>query len=236
MGFIWGEEESILKEREISAAIVKRLPRYYRHLGELLERDVVRISSKELSRKMNVTASQIRQDLNHFGGFGQQGYGYNVEFLHTEIGKILGLDTKTGVIIIGAGNLGQALANYKDFERGGFLIRGIFDIDQKKIGRQIRGVRVRSMEEIPDFLQKNEVKIAALTIPGETAACVATKLISCGVRAFWNFAPTDLDLPKEIVLENVHLSESLMRLSYKLKSASVHSDESEEGDEGIETE
>ena len=217
-----------MKEREISAAIVKRLPRYYRHLGELLERDVVRISSKELSRKMNVTASQIRQDLNHFGGF--------VEFLHAEIGKILGLDTKTGVIIIGAGNLGQALANYKDFERGGFLIRGIFDIDQKKIGRQIRGVRVRSMEEIPDFLQKNEVKIAALTIPGETAACVATKLISCGVRAFWNFAPTDLDLPKEIVLENVHLSESLMRLSYKLKSASVHSDESEEGDGGIETE
>lgn len=225
-----------MKDKEISVAIVKRLPRYYRYLGELLEKEVVRISSKELSQKMNVTASQIRQDLNHFGEFGQQGYGYNVEFLHTEIGKILGLDKKTGVIIIGAGNLGQALANYKDFERGGFLICGIFDIDQKKIGRQIRGVRVRAMEEIPDFLQKNEVKIAALTIPEENAASVAAKLVSWGVRAFWNFAPTDLNLPEEIVLENVHLSESLMRLSYKLKSVSVHANDSEEGEGRIETE
>ena len=225
-----------MKDKEISVAIVKRLPRYYRYLGELLEKEVVRISSKELSQKMNVTASQIRQDLNHFGEFGQQGYGYNVEFLHTEIGKILGLDKKTGVIIIGAGNLGQALANYKDFERSGFLICGIFDIDQKKIGRQIRGVKVRAMEEIPDFLQKNEVQIAALTIPEENAASVAAKLVSWGVRAFWNFAPTDLNLPEEIVLENVHLSESLMRLSYKLKSVSVHANDPEEGEGRIETE
>ena len=127
-----------MKDKGISAAVIKRLPRYYRYLGELLEKDVVRISSKELSRKMNVTASQIRQDLNHFGGFGQQGYGYNVEFLYTEIGKILGLNQKTGIVIIGAGNLGRALANYTDFERSGFLIRGIFDVDPAKIGRQIR--------------------------------------------------------------------------------------------------
>lgn len=228
------EEEIILNDKGISTAVIKRLPRYYRYLGELLEKDVVRISSKTLSQKMNVTASQIRQDLNHFGGFGQQGYGYNVEFLYAEIGRILGLNQKTGVIIIGAGNLGQALANYTDFERSGFLVCGIFDVDPRKIGREIRGVRVRPMEEIKEFLQEHEVKIAALTIPQENAARVAAELVECGVKAFWNFAPTDLHLPKEIVLENVHLSESLMRLSYKLKSASENAGGADGGDDGIE--
>lgn len=130
--------------KEISKAVINRLPRYYRYLGDLLEKDVVRISSKELSEKMKVTASQIRQDLNNFGGFGQQGYGYNVEYLHSEIGKILGLDTKYNLIIIGAGNLGQALANYTDFERRGFFVKSIFDISPKLIGTQIRGIDVRS--------------------------------------------------------------------------------------------
>lgn len=231
-------EESILGEKEISAAVIKRLPRYYRYLNELLEKGVVRISSKELSREMNVTASQIRQDLNHFGGFGQQGYGYNVEFLYAEIGKILGLDRRTGIIIVGAGNLGQALANYADFEKSGFIVRGIFDVDPQKIGEKIRGVKVRPMQEISAFIKEHGVGIAALTIPREHAVQVAAELVACGVRAFWNFAPTDLHLPAEIVLENVHLSESLMRLSYKLKSASGDAvwdlAENDKGDDGIE--
>ncbi|MDE7325175.1 MAG: redox-sensing transcriptional repressor Rex, partial [Lachnospiraceae bacterium] len=163
-----------------------------------------------------------------------QGYGYNVEFLYTEIGKILGLDQKTGVIIIGAGNLGQALANYTDFGRSNFFVRGIFDIDPQKIGRSIHGIAVQPMEEVGEFLRGHEVKIAALTIPRENAARVAAELVSCGIKAFWNFAPTDLHLPPEIVLENVHLSESLMRLSYKLKSASKNHVRPDRGDEKIE--
>lgn len=206
-------------EKGISMAVIKRLPRYYRYLGELLEKDVVRISSKELSEKMNVTASQIRQDLNNFGGFGQQGYGYNVQYLSSEIAKILGLDRQNQVIIIGAGNLGQALANYTDFERRGFFICGIFDVNQEKVGRDIRGIRVRPMEELREFIRENHVTIAALTIPKQHAPQVAAELVSYGIKAIWNFAPTDLHLPKEIVSENVHLAESLMRLSYKLKTA-----------------
>ena len=125
-------------EKQISNAVIKRLPRYYRYLGDLLENDVVRISSGELSSKMNVTASQIRQDLNNFGGFGQQGYGYNVEYLYEEIGKILGLEKKNNMVIIGAGNIGQALTNYTDFERRGFIIKGLFDNDVSKIGKRVR--------------------------------------------------------------------------------------------------
>ena len=206
-------------DKGISTAVIKRLPRYYRYLGELLEKDVVRISSKELSEKMNVTASQIRQDLNHFGGFGQQGYGYNVEYLSSEIGKILGLDKGNRLFIIGAGNLGQALANYTDFERRGFRVCGIFDIDPQKFGRCIRGMEIQPMEKLKAFIHKNGVDIAALTIPRQNAPQVAAELVSFGVKAFWNFAPTDLNLPPEVVLENVHLAESLMRLSYKLKNA-----------------
>ncbi|WP_167957905.1 redox-sensing transcriptional repressor Rex [Anaerosporobacter faecicola] len=205
-------------EKEISLAVIKRLPRYYRYLGELLENDVVRISSKELSEKMQVTASQIRQDLNNFGGFGQQGYGYNVEYLFTEIGKILGLDRKYHVIIIGAGNLGQALANYTDFERRGFLIKGIFDVNPRLEGISIRGNEIRMMDTLEQFVKTNSVHIAALTIPKAKAPQVAADLVSWGVKAIWNFAPTDLNLPKNITVENVHLAESLMRLSYNLKA------------------
>lgn len=205
-------------EKEISLAVIKRLPRYYRYLGELLENDVVRISSKELSEKMQVTASQIRQDLNNFGGFGQQGYGYNVEYLYTEIGKILGLDRKYNLIIIGAGNLGQALANYTDFERRGFLVKGIFDVNPRLEGISIRGNEIRMMETLEDFVKNNSVHIAALTMPKAKAPQVAADLVSWGVKAIWNFAPTDLNLPKNIMVENVHLAESLMRLSYNLKA------------------
>lgn len=205
-------------EKGISKAVIKRLPRYYRYLGELLENDVVRISSKELSEKMNVTASQIRQDLNNFGGFGQQGYGYNVEYLYTEIGKILGLDKRYSVIIIGAGNLGQALANYTDFERRGFYISGIFDVNPRLIGNSIRGIEIRLIDELETFIKKNPVNIAALTLPKTKAPQIAAELVQLGVRAIWNFAPTDLNLPKDVMVENVHLAESLMRLSYNLKA------------------
>ncbi|MBQ9119902.1 MAG: redox-sensing transcriptional repressor Rex [Lachnospiraceae bacterium] len=217
-------------ERGISSAVIKRLPRYYRYLGELLEKDVIRISSKELSVKMNVTASQIRQDLNNFGGFGQQGYGYNVEYLYTEIGRILGLDRQNHVIIIGAGNLGQALANYADFERRGFVVCAIFDVNPEVIGKDIRGIVVRSMEDLQSFIAENKVDIAAITVPRQNAAKVAADLVQYGIKAIWNFAPTDLHLPPEVVSENVHLAESLMRLSYKLKNASEDLSEAERGD------
>lgn len=223
-------------EKGISMAVIKRLPRYYRYLGELLEKDVVRISSKELSEKMNVTASQIRQDLNNFGGFGQQGYGYNVQYLSSEIAKILGLDRQNQVIIIGAGNLGQALANYTDFERRGFFICGIFDVNQEKVGRDIRGIRVRPMEELREFIRENHVTIAALTIPKQHAPQVAAELVSYGIKAIWNFAPTDLHLSKEIVSENVHLAESLMRLSYKLKTTEDSRRAADGGEEELEAE
>lgn len=205
-------------EKVISLAVIRRLPRYYRYLGELLENDVVRISSKELSERMHVTASQIRQDLNNFGGFGQQGYGYNVEYLYTEIGKILGLDRKYNMIIVGAGNLGQALANYADFERRGFVLSGIFDINPCLEGVSIRDIPIRMMDEMEDFIRENPVHIAALTIPKTKAPQIAQDLVRMGVKAIWNFASTDLHLPEGVVSQNVHLAESLMQLSYNLRT------------------
>ena len=201
-------------EKEISQAVIGRLPRYFRFLGELKDQGVERISSQELSRLMHVTASQIRQDFNHFGGFGQQGYGYNVEYLYTAIGRILGLDRKHHLIIIGAGNLGQALANYMNFERRGFLFTGIFDINEALHGRRIRGIQVRPMEEMQDFIRENDIDIAVLTIPKDGAVATAEKLVEAGIKAIWNFAHVDLDVPDDVQVENVHLSDSLFRLSY----------------------
>ena len=205
-----------MAEGKISSAVIKRLPRYYRHLGELLEQGVERISSGELSDRMKVTASQIRQDLNHFGGFGQQGYGYNVKYLYTEIGKILGLDKKHNVIIVGAGNLGRAIANYANFEKRGFVITGIFDINPKVIGTELKGRKIMDIEDLESFAGNNKIDIAALTIPKEEAVKAAERLVKLGVKAFWNFAHTDLNVPEDVIVESVHLSESLMRISYKL--------------------
>ncbi len=206
-----------MSQKEISMAVIKRLPKYYRYLGEILENGEERISSKELSEKMGVTASQIRQDLNNFGGFGQQGYGYNVEYLYTEIGKILGLDRKYNMIIIGAGNLGQALANYSDFEKRGFVLRGIFDVNPKLVGMSIRGVDIHLADELENYIKNNNIHIAALTIPKTNAPLMAANVVKWGVKAIWNFAPVDLQLPKDVLVENVHLAESLMHLSYNLK-------------------
>lgn len=205
-----------MEEREISRAVIGRLPRYYRYLGELLDAGVERISSNDLSKKMSVTASQIRQDLNNFGGFGQQGYGYNVKYLYTEIGKILGLNRKHNMIIIGAGNLGQALANYASFEKSGFVLQGLFDVNPRLEGMSIRGIPVRMMDDLKDFVKHNEIEIAALTIPKSKAIEVADLLVENGIKGIWNFAHTDLSLPEDVIVESVHLSDSLMKLSYNI--------------------
>ncbi len=204
------------ERKKISAAVIRRLPRYYRYLGELIESDVQRISSKELSAKMKVTASQIRQDLNNFGGFGQQGYGYNVKYLYDEIGKILGIDREHSMIIIGAGNLGQAIVNYADFAKRGFVIKGVFDNNPALEGKEVRGFKVQMMDQVADFIKENQIEIAALTIPKKVAREVGAVVVDAGVKAIWNFAHTDLNLPEDIIVENVHLSESLMQLSYTI--------------------
>jgi redox-sensing transcriptional repressor len=193
------------------------MPRYYRYLGELLDEGVERISSNELSSRMQVTASQIRQDLNNFGGFGQQGYGYNVKYLYEEIGKILGLNEKHNIIVIGAGNLGQALANYVKFEKLGFVIIGLFDVNPALKGTLVRGIEVRMLDELADFVKDHKVDIATLTMPKEAADSVADLVVSLGIHAIWNFAHVDLQvLDENVVVENVHLSDSLMQLSYNI--------------------
>lgn len=204
-----------MEEKEISQAVIRRMPRYYRYLGELLDEGVERISSNDLSSCMNVTASQIRQDLNNFGGFGQQGYGYNVKYLYEEIGKILGLNTTHKVIIIGAGHLGQALANYVKFEKLGFVITALFDVDPELIGKDVRGIPILSLADLPEYVKHHPVDIATLTMPKSKADTIANELVSLGVHAIWNFAHVDLELfDKDVIVENVHLSDSLMQLSY----------------------
>ena len=206
-----------MQEKEISQAVIRRMPRYYRYLGELLEDGVERISSNDLSKRMNVTASQIRQDLNNFGGFGQQGYGYNVKFLYEEIGKILGLNPKHNIIVIGAGNLGQALANYVKFEKLGFVITALFDVNPALEGVTVRGIKIHMLDELEDYCKDHVVDIAALTMPKEKADAIANRLVNLGIQAIWNFAHVDLDLiDKDVVVENVHLSDSLMQLSYNI--------------------
>ena len=206
-----------MQEKEISQAVIRRMPRYYRYLGELLEDGVERISSNDLSKRMNVTASQIRQDLNNFGGFGQQGYGYNVKFLYEEIGKILGLNQKHNIIVIGAGNLGQALANYVKFEKLGFVITALFDVNPALEGVTVRGIKIHMLDELEDYCKDHVVDIAAITMPKEKADAIANRLVNLGIQAIWNFAHVDLDLiDKDVVVENVHLSDSLMQLSYNI--------------------
>ena len=205
-----------MEGKEISQAVIGRLPRYFRYLCELRDEGVERISSQDLSGLMQVTASQIRQDFNNFGGFGQQGYGYNVDYLYKEIGKILGLDQHHHLIIIGAGNLGQALANYMNFEKRGFLMKGIFDVNPQLFGRKVRNLTVEPMEMVEQRIREREIDIAVLTIPKGSAVEIADKLVSYGVKAIWNFAHVDLDLPEGVQVENVHLSDSLMKLSYMI--------------------
>lgn len=200
--------------KNISRAVIKRLPRYYTYLKQLKEEGISRISSEELSRMMGVTASQIRQDLNHFGGFGQQGYGYNVSYLREEIGKILGLERLYPMIIIGAGNLGQALARYSHFRQRGIEVKALFDVREELIGKTEGGVEVLHIDSLEDYLKDNPAEIATIAIPKTQAVQVAPRLVKLGIRAVWNFSHVDLNLPEDVVVENVHLSESLMRLTY----------------------
>lgn len=203
--------------KNISVQVIKRLPRYYRFLGDLLENGIVRTSSRDLSNKMGLTASQIRQDLNCFGGFGQQGYGYSVQSLHKEIGNILGLNSRHPIILIGAGNLGKAVALSIPFEKRGFVLTGIFDNDSEKAGVKLDGVEIRDTSEIEDFCHKNNPEAAILCIPKPAAPELADRLYNSGVKCFWNFSHYDLSVKyDDAIVENVHLNDSLMILCYKM--------------------
>ncbi|PNT90500.1 redox-sensing transcriptional repressor Rex [Pseudoclostridium thermosuccinogenes] len=205
-----------MNKKKISIAVIKRLPRYYRYLYDLLKLGITRISSKELSERMNITASQIRQDLNCFGGFGQQGYGYNVESLFNEISNILGVNETFHTIIVGAGHMGQALANYGNFEKRGFKVVGIFDVNPAVVGTAINGIEVLHIDKLDEFIKQNKVDIGILTVPYDQTPVVADRLARLGVKGLWNFSPMDLELEHDVVIENVHLSDSLMVLGYKL--------------------
>lgn len=206
-----------MASKNISMAVIRRLPKYYRYLGELLSKDIQRISSKELSDIIGFTASQIRQDLNNFGGFGQQGYGYNIEDLHSEIGKILGLDKVYSAVLIGAGNLGQAIANYSGFKKAGFEIKGLFDANPKVIGLKIREFEILDSDYIEEFIKENNIEIGILCVPKNGAQQLANRLVDAGVKGIWNFAPIDLDVSDDVIVENVNLTESLFTLSYLMK-------------------
>ncbi len=202
---------------KVSSAVIKRLPRYYRYLRELIQNDILRISSGELSKLMKVTASQIRQDLNCFGGFGQQGYGYNVKYLYGKIGEILGVNRRFGAVIIGAGNLGSALAASPIFERRGVRLCALFDVKPEIVGSSISGYKVKHMDELKAYLQECKIDIAVLTLPKSVVKETAEKLADMGIRGIWNFASTELDLDhKGVVVQNVHMGDSLMTLCYQL--------------------
>jgi len=201
----------------VPMVVIKRLPRYYRYLGELVEKKVERISSQKLARMMGISASQLRQDLNHFGEFGQQGYGYKVEDLYNEIGRIIGLEYQYNMILVGAGNLGQALANYPNFAKRGFCLKAIFDINPRLIGMKINDVEIKDIDELPAFVAGNDISIGIITVPKEAAQEVADMMVDAGIKAIWNFAPVDLRVPDHIILENEHLADRLMVLAFRLQ-------------------
>lgn len=204
------------KKKNVSMAVIKRMPKYYRYLGELVKNDVDRISSKELGEKIGFTASQIRQDLNNFGDFGQQGYGYNVKELHNQIGTILGVGKEYNAVLIGAGNIGQAIANYSRFTDIGLGITAIFDANPKLVGMRIRDVEIKDIDELKGYLEENHIDMGILCVPRINAQKVCDVLVNGGVRGIWNFAPIDLHVPETVKVENVHLSESLLTLVYQM--------------------
>lgn len=200
--------------------VISRLPRYYRFLGMLLDEGMERISSNELSRRMGLTASQIRQDLNHFGGFGQQGYGYNITQLREQIGHIIGIDNYYNVILIGAGNLGRAIAQHLNFQKRGFNLIAIFDSDEKLTGIKINDFAIRHFSQIEEFCEEHNPTAAILCIPSNAGKDVTKKLIECNIKAFWNFSHYNIidDFP-DAVVENVHLNDSLMTLCYNITNS-----------------
>ena len=207
-------------KKEVPSAVIRRLPRYHRFLGELLRHGQNRISSAALSELMGVTASQIRQDLNCFGGFGQQGYGYNVEYLYEQIGELLGIGEGFTAVIMGAGNLGRALVSSHMFERRGVTRLAMFDVDETVIGKSFGGVPVLSLYELESFAAQNKIDVGVLTTPKDAAEGVAKRLAALGIRGIWNFSNMELTLPDhpETVIENIHMGDSLMLLCYAMKS------------------
>ena len=205
----------------VSDAVIRRLPMYYRHLRELEKAGVVRISSQELGERMNLTASQIRQDINCFGGFGQQGYGYHVENLKKRIGEILGLGREYHVIVVGAGNIGRAIANYAGFAKEGFGVQAMFDVSPALVGVDVKGIIVQPMDKLEGWMSAHEVDIAVLSVPASVAQETADRLVASGVRAIWNFSPVDLALPEGVFVNNVHLSDSLHILSYRMNEKAL---------------
>lgn len=206
------------KKRNISMAVIKRLPKYHRYLEELMNNDVDRISSKELGEKIGFTASQIRQDLNCFGDFGQQGYGYNVKELFNQISNILGLDSVQNTIMVGAGNIGQAIANYSRFDNMGFNLIGIYDANPKLVGMKIRDIEIKDIDTLAENIKDSDIQIGIVCVPRINAQKVCDILVNAGVKGIWNFAPVDLIVPPDVIVENVHLSESLMTLIYLLRT------------------
>lgn len=206
-----------MKKENISDAVIRRLPRYYRQLTDLCARGVVRISSHSLGQEMNITASQIRQDFSCFGEFGQQGYGYNVEELRSEIGHILGVDNDHHLIMIGVGNLGHALLQNFPFSQTGFTVDAAFDINPQLTGAVINNVPVYPMTELDDFVRSHSVDVVVLTIPQSVAQDTATHLIDMGIRGFWNFTNMELSSPcPDVKFENIHFADSLLTLSYRI--------------------
>ncbi|MCR4710255.1 MAG: redox-sensing transcriptional repressor Rex [Clostridiales bacterium] len=203
--------------KPISKAVIKRLPRYRRYLGELKKKGVEKISSKDLSELIGYTASQIRQDLNNFGGFGQQGYGYSVANLYDEIGNILGLNKTYEIVVVGFGRLGQAMASYIDKNEKQFHIAGIFDVSNKVKNVEFKDAFVSTCEDLKEFVQKNNIEIAVITVPREKGQIVADTLVDAGIKGIWNFSSVDLELPERISVENVHMSDSLHALAYYMK-------------------
>lgn len=214
-----------MKLDKVPEVVIQRLPRYYRYLGELLEEKTDRISSMELSRRMGLTSSQIRQDFCSFGEFGLQGYGYNVKYLREEIGKILDLDRMKRMIVVGAGNLGQALANY-NFEKVGFNLIGIFDTNPRLKGVSVRGIEIYMMDMLDEFVATHQVDVVTLTVPKRQAVEIGHHLEEIGIKAIWNFAPTDLNVSEDVCVKNVHLNESLMTLSYEYRAMHTQDEES----------
>lgn len=203
------------KSINISNSVIRRLPRYYRFLGELEDQQISKISSRELSERMHLTASQIRQDLNCFGGFGQQGYGYNVSELRKEIGRILGVDKHRKTILIGAGNLGTALAVHINFEKSGCSLIGIFDSNKKIVGNPLGKLTITDIDDLEKFCRENKPEVAVLCMPKSVTKEIVDRLTELGVRSFWNFSHYDINVEhKNIIVENVHLGDSLLTLSY----------------------
>ena len=216
-----------MAKKEISQAVIQRLPRYYRYLEDLMDQGIERISSNELSKRMKLTASQIRQDLNNFGGFGQQGYGYNVKYLYSKISEILGVDEGYRAIIVGAGHLGLALVGSPMFQKRGITLTALFDVSPAIVGAEYGVLRVYHVDRLAEYVRQNDVDLAVLTLPRAYAKETAEKLAALGVRGILNFTNVELDLAHtSTAVQNVHIGDSLMQLTYKMRAGTaLHEDE-----------